>query len=136
MASVRRSAQHGWGLQSTFWKDHSFSRQFSERNSPDGSSKAGSLQSVYKLPRGYLEESSLSCSAKAAGWREMPLCFPAAKDCAQAVPRAAPTPVQWPWWQILTHFQLCLHALFSLVHFNKFQARFQCLFQAQEVFLG
>ena len=70
-------------------------------------------------------------------WWEIQLSFPLAEAHDQTACSGLLQPsIQEPQWQILTHFQLCLHALFSLLQLNEFQARFQCLFQAQEGFLG
>lgn len=53
-------------------------------------------------------------------WWEIQLSFPLSEAYDQtACPGLPQPPIQEPQWQILTHFQLHLHALFSLLQLNK-----------------
>lgn len=84
-----------------------------------------------QAPRGYrrnFPQQTLGCGRKCHFSYQHP------GSCSSStLAKAAPIP-SWglSWWPVLTHCLLHLHVL----QFNKFQARLQSLFQAQEDFLG
>lgn len=69
-------------------------------------------------------------------WWEMQLCFSLAEACAQAAPRAAPTPSPMALVANSNTFLASSACSLQPSAVYKFQARFQWLFQAQEGFLG